>query len=99
MLPTSFQFVMSMPGDTRLVAAVRDLTAHAATYANCAADVSQRFAQQVAEATESAIGATGIQDAPIEFQFHGDARVVRVTITWSQNGSRASRQVEQTLPA
>ena len=97
MHPTSFQFVMSMPGDSRLVPAVRDLTAHAATYANLAADVSQRFAQKVAEATESVIDKTGIHAAPIEFRFDGDQRAVRVTITWSQNGSRASRQVEQSL--
>jgi hypothetical protein len=88
-----------MPGDSRLVPAVRDLTAHAATYANMAADVSQRFAQKVAEATESAIDDTRMHDAPIEFRFDGDKRAVRVTITWSQNGSRASREVEQSLPA
>jgi hypothetical protein len=40
-----------------------------------------------------------MHDAPIEFRFDGDKRAVRVTITWSQNGSRASRQVEQSLPA
>jgi hypothetical protein len=95
--PTSFQFVLSMPGDSRLVAAVRDLSAHAATYANLAPDVSQRFAQKVAEATESAIDETGIHDAPIEFRFDGDARAVCVTITWSQNGTRATRKVEQSL--
>jgi hypothetical protein len=99
MHPTSFQFVLSMPGDSRLVPAVRDLTAHAATYANLAADVTERFAQKVAEVTESAIDATGMHDTPIEFRFDGDTRAVRVTITWSQNGSRASRQVEQSLPA
>ena len=99
MHPTSFQFVLSMPCDPRLVAAVRDLTAHAATYANLAADVSQRFAQKVAEATESAIDETGIHDAPIEFRFNGDIRAVRVTITWSQNGSRATREVEQSVSA
>jgi hypothetical protein len=99
MHPTSFQFVLSMPGDSRLVPTVRDLTAHAAIYAKLASDVSQRFAQRVAEATESAIDATGIHDAPIEFRFAGDARALRVTITWSQNGSRASREVEQSLSA
>ena len=97
MHPTSFQFVMSIPGDSRLVPAVRDLTVHAATYANLAADVSQRFAQKVAEATMSAIDEAGMHDAPIEFRFDGDKQAVRVTITWSQNGSRASRQVEQSL--
>jgi hypothetical protein len=97
MEPTSFQFVLTMPGDSRLVAAVRDLSVHAATYANAGPEVGKRFAQQVAEAAETAIRATGLQDAPIEFRFDGSARAVCVTISWSQNGFRRSREIEQLL--
>ena len=97
MEPTSFEFVLTLPGDNRLVGAVRDLTAHAANYAKLPSDVSQSFAKRVADEMQSAINATGIQDAPIEFRFNGSADAVLVTLSWSRNGSRETREVRQHL--
>ena len=97
MEPTSFQFVLTLPGDNRLVGAVRDLTAHAATYAKLPGDVSQSFAKKVADEMQSAIGATGIQDAPIEFRFNGTTDSLLVTLSWSHNGSRETREIRQRL--
>ena len=97
MEPTSFQFVLTLPGDNRLVGAVRDLTAHAATYAKLSSDVGQSFANKVADEMQSAIDTTGIQDAPLEFRFNASADTLLVTLSWSQNGSRKTREVRQHL--
>jgi hypothetical protein len=97
--PTSFQFVLTVPGDNRLVGAVRDLSAHAGTYAQLSGEVTQSFAARVAEAMQSAIDATGIQDAPIEFRFDRSASSLRVTLSWSRNGSRETREVLESLTA
>lgn len=97
MEPTSFQFVLTVPGDNRLVGAVRDLSAHAATYAKLSGDMRESFATRVADAMQSAIDATGIQDAPIEFRFARTADALRVTLSWAQNGSRKTREVLQHL--
>lgn len=97
MEPHSFQFVLTLPGDHRLVGAVRDLTAHAATYAKLSGDVSQSFANKVADEMQSAIDTTGIHDAPIEFRFNGTADALLVTLSWSRNGSRETREVRQHL--
>ena len=97
MEPTSFQFVLTLPGDNRLVGAVRDLTAHAATYAKLPSEVSQAFARKVADEMRSAIDGTGIQDAPIEFRFNGTVDTLLVTLSWSRNGSRETREVRQHL--
>jgi hypothetical protein len=95
--PTSFQFVLTLPGDNRLVGAVRDLSAHAATYAKLPGDVIQSFARKVADEMQSAIDNTGIQDAAIEFRFSGTADALLVTLSWSRNGSRETREVRQYL--
>lgn len=97
MEPHSFQFVLTLPGDTRLVGAVRDLTAHAASYAKLASDVSRSFADRVADEMQSAIDTTGIQDSPLEFHFTASADTLLVTLTWSRNGSRQTREVRQIL--
>ena len=97
MEPNSFQFVLTLPGDNRLVGAVRDLTAHAATYAKLSSEVGRSFANKVADEMQSAIDTTGIQDAPIEFRFNGTADTLLVTLIWSQNGSRKTREIRQHL--
>lgn len=92
--PTSFQFRLTMPGDSRLVGAVRNLSLQAASYAKLTSEAGRAFAQNVTNATESAIESTGVQDAPIEFHFDGAAGTVRVTISWPRNnGSRETREV------
>jgi hypothetical protein len=97
--PTSFRFVVTMPGDSRLVGVIRDLTAQAGSYAQLAGEVSGAFAQQVADATLSAIAGTGVQDAPIEFRFFRSTDILRVTITWRTNGTEQRREVEQKTSA
>jgi hypothetical protein len=97
MEPNSFQFVLTLPGDNRLVGAVRDLTAHAAAYARLSATVSQSFAKKVADEMQSAIDGSGIQDAPIEFRFNGTPDALLVTLSWSHNGSRETREVREHL--
>jgi hypothetical protein len=99
MEPRSFEFVLTMPGDSRLVEAVRNLSVHAASYANGDSAAGQTFAQNVVEATEAVIRETGIQDAPLEFRFGADGRSVSVTIAWARNGSRHTREVRQPLTA
>lgn len=70
-----------MPGDSRLVGAIRQLAAHAAGYAQLSTDASEDLALQVERATEAAIAATQVQDAPIEFRFSGDDTAVKVLIS------------------
>jgi hypothetical protein len=95
--PKSFQFVLTMPGDSRLIGAVRNLAAHAASYANLGADAGRSFVNDVAAAAESAIESTDIQDAPLEFRFDGTAEAIRVTLRWSRNGSPETREIAQRL--
>jgi hypothetical protein len=97
--PTSFRFLLTMPGDTRMVDTIRELTAQASAYARLASDESRAFAQRVVVATESAIAATGVQDAPIELRFFRSADVLRVTVTWRSNGTEQRRDVEQKISA
>ena len=97
MTPTSFQFLVSMPGDSRLVTVVRDLTAYVANYANLDGDAGQSFAQEVVDAMRTAISATGVQNAPIELKFNREPHLLRVTISWPTNGSTESRDVTHAL--
>ncbi|MDP1571481.1 MAG: hypothetical protein Q8L86_15920 [Vicinamibacterales bacterium] len=69
-----------MPGDVRLVGAVRDLAAHAAAYAKLEARVADGLARQVAAATEAAIVASGAQDAPVDVRFVREAGTLTVSI-------------------
>ena len=78
MTPTEFDFTVKMPGDSRLVAAIRQLTTHAAGYAQLAASDSEQLAQQVEHATETAIAASKAQTALIEFRFTADTEALVV---------------------
>jgi hypothetical protein len=97
--PTSFRFVLTMPGDARLVGIIRDLTSQAGTYAMLDGEATGTFTQQVADATESAIAETGVRDVPIEFRFFRSSDLLRVTITWRRNGTEQRRDVEQKTSA
>ena len=88
-----------MPGDARLVPAIRDLTTQAGTYANLPADQTTSLAERVVDATASLISATGAADAPIEFNFFRSRDTLRVTLTWRENGSEQRREVEQKTSA
>lgn len=77
---TSFEFTLRMPGDPRLVGAVRDLTAHAASYAHLEAGAASVLASQVTAATEVAIAASGAQDTPVDFRFLREGGTLSVSI-------------------
>ena len=87
--PSGFQFRVTMPGDSRLVGAVRELASHAASYAKLPAEAGRSFADRVVDCTERAIESTHRHDAPIEFRFDGDSDAVNVTITAEANASSA----------
>jgi hypothetical protein len=77
----SFQFLLTMPGDKRMIGALRDLCAYAATYANVEASRGQAFAEEVVDTAQNIAAATGASDAPLEFRFEADAAAIRVTIS------------------
>jgi len=78
MTPTEFDFTVKMPGDSRLVGAIRQLTTHAAGYAQIAAEDGEQLAQHVERATETAIAASKAQTTLIEFRFSADTEALVV---------------------
>lgn len=81
-----------MPGDKRLVGAVRQLTAHAASYAQLPAAAAESMTEDVVTATETAIASIASADGPIELRFAADADGVCVTIS---EGSRQICRIRQ----
>lgn len=77
---TSFEFSMTMPGDPRLVVAVRDLAAHAAGYAQAGEAQRTALSEAVAAAAEAAIEATHVKDAPLDIRFVREGATLLVTI-------------------
>jgi hypothetical protein len=82
---SSFRFTMTMPGDARLVTAVRELTAYAAKYARLGEPAG--LADQVARVAEASIAVTGGKDRPIEFQFARDEDRLEVRIAFDVDGA------------
>jgi hypothetical protein len=78
MTPTEFEFTVHIPGDARLVGAIRQLTAHAAGYAQLTADAGEHLAAHVERATETAISASASDTASIEYRFRADADAIVV---------------------
>ena len=78
MTPTEFNFTLTMPGDSRLVGAIRQLTAHAAGYAQLPPHAGQKFAEYVERATEVAISASKVQSALIQYRFTADPEEIIV---------------------
>src|SRR5687768_10723903 len=81
MTPTAFEFTVTMPGDERLVGAIRQLAAHAAGYAQLSSGASQGLATEVEAVATAAIAATSGQDAAIEVRFSGDEAALNVQIS------------------
>ncbi len=81
MTPTAFEFTLTMPGDVRLVSAVRQLAAQAAGYAQLSTTASEGLATEVERAATAAIAATKVRDAEIEVRFSGDENAVNVHIS------------------
>jgi hypothetical protein len=80
MTPTSFEFTLTMPGDRRLVGAVRQLAAHAAGYAQLTAEAGAALAGHVERAAEAAVEASRTKPGPIELRFSGDDTAINVHI-------------------
>jgi hypothetical protein len=87
MTPTSFEFTLILPGDQRLIGAVRLLAAQAAGYAQLTADASEILAAHVARATETAVTAGGDARATIRVRFSGDQATVHVVISCATRSS------------
>jgi hypothetical protein len=81
MTPTEFDFTVQMPGDERLVSAIRQLTTHAAGYAQLSADTGEQLASQVERATETAMSTSHRPDATIEFRFSANPEALEVMFT------------------
>jgi hypothetical protein len=80
MTPTSFEFTLTMPGDARFVGAARQLTAHAAGYAQLTVEAGAELAGQVEHAAQAAVQAAGSRRTPIELRFTRDGGAVNVHI-------------------
>ncbi len=72
---------MTLPGDARLIGAIRQLAAHAADYARLTTDACDRLASEVERAAAVAISSTQVSDAAIEVRFSGDHSAVNVVIS------------------
>jgi hypothetical protein len=81
MTPTDFEFTVVLPGDARLVAAVRQLAMQAAGYAQLSSAIAERLAGYVEQATHEAIAATRVHTAPIDLRFSGDGSAVAIQIS------------------
>ena len=80
MTPTSFEFTLTVPGDPRLVGAVRQLAAHAAGYAQLTAEAGAALAGHVERAAEAAVAVNRTKHGPIEVRFSGGEGAVNVHI-------------------
>jgi hypothetical protein len=94
MTPTDFEFTVVLPGDARLVAAVRQLAKQAAGYANLSAAIAERLAGYVEQATHEAIAAARAQMAQIDLRFSGNESAVAIQI--SCEAAPAARPPEST---
>ena len=81
MTPTEFDFTVTIPGDSRLLGAIRQLTSHAAGYAQLTPQAGERLAGHVERATEAVIAASNLQSALIEFRFSGDGDALLVVFS------------------
>lgn len=77
MSPDSFAFTLTVPRDARLAGVVRNLCAHATTYARLSDAVGGAFCEQVLEVTERAVEAGG---GPCELTFESRGQELRVTV-------------------
>ena len=81
MTPTSFEFTLSMPSDVRLIGAIRQLTTHAAGYAQLEKDAGEGLVGHVEQAAKVAIASARTTADVIEFRFSRDEFAVTVIIS------------------
>jgi hypothetical protein len=80
MTSTSFEFTMSMPGDERLIPAVRDLAAHACAYAGLAEAASASLTSQVTATTSAAMAAARGRNGDVQFRFTRENDTLTVAV-------------------
>jgi len=90
MTPTDFEFTVTMPGDARLVGAVKQLAAQAAGYAQLSADAGEGLARHVERATETAIASTNVPHGPIHVRFTANPSAIDVFISFDAAASAAA---------
>ena len=81
MTPNEFDFTVTIPSDSRLVAAIRQLATHAAGYAQLPAPAGEQLAGHVERATQAAISASKVQSALIEYRFTADLDAIVVVFS------------------
>lgn len=67
MTPTDFTFTLTVPRDEQLAVIVRDVAAHAVSYAEMDAAKGQDFVDRVAEATVRRLAAGGAGGCVVTF--------------------------------
>lgn len=77
---TLFQFTMTMPGDHRLAEVVRDLTAHAAKYAQLAEPEARALVAQVGAAL--AVSSSAAANCLVQVHYERTPQRLDVAIEW-----------------
>lgn len=95
MTPTAFEFTVTMPGDVRLLEAIRLLAIQAAGYARLTSDAAAALAADAEREAQAAMTATSNGHAPVVFLFSGDDHEVSIRI--SREGH--TRKVRQPVSA
>ena len=90
MTPTDFEFTVTMPGDVRLIGAVRQLAAQAADYAQLNAEAGEGLAGHVERATQTAIASAVAQHAPVHVRFTANQGAVDVFVSYDAAASAAT---------
>jgi hypothetical protein len=80
MTPTQFDFIVKMPGDARLVEAIRQLALQAGGYARLPDPATEQLAVHVERAAEAAISAS-TNTSVLEFRFVADAEALVVVFS------------------
>lgn len=89
MTSTHFQFTMTIPCDARLAETLRDLTMHAARYAELTGATATTVAEQVQAAAASTIGTAGGVQHALELHITRHADVLECRISCDMQGQAA----------
>lgn len=81
MTPESFELKVTIPGDARLVGAIRQLAAHAGEYAGLSPDARGDLAGHVERAAETAVAASGSERESVDVEFLGHSGGLDVVIS------------------
>jgi hypothetical protein len=95
MTPTAFEFTVTMPGDVRLLEAIRLLALQVAGYAKLTADATAALAADAERETQAAMTSATHGYSPIEVRFSGDESGVSIRIT----GAGHTRHVRHPVSA